>query len=235
MVRKVTLVLQQHKRKFALSFVRAAQPRSPCWWEKRWANSENVTRGDIAPPLISHRHGLVRDAHHPSTFDAGRRAGLEVITVGELSLTTINCNPQKWRCVMPGKQDRAKPITGGMGEPAMKLRAWKDTWRADPAIGKAGELSLIPSRLCTSPGQHDRVIPVSADVGEPATNLWPWETSPHFLSVLWWRGWGNDALHLAINAWTRWKSWAIFTRVEAVSLTTSSCNTREIPSFTSPG
>lgn len=59
---------------------------------------------------------------HQSTAEAGGKAGLEVIRVGELPLFPISYNSQEIRpCTSSGQHNRANPVGRGVGELALKL------------------------------------------------------------------------------------------------------------------
>lgn len=157
-------------------------------------------RGRLSPNLHL-PHSDMGWGEMPSPFlpiyqsgGAGGRAGPVVIRSRELSPAPTSCNTLENRpCTPPEQLNRAHPISGGVGEPALKW-AWyrcyggirrgelpspityqclKHGRRAGPVVIRRGAPSLTPT-ICNSlesrpcpPGQHNRANPVSGGLDEP--------------------------------------------------------------------
>lgn len=82
------------------------------WMKAEVSQPENVSMGDLAPPLICRMVAWVGERSPPLiNFSRGEGVHPEVIRVQELPLLPISCSTEESRCcTLPGQHNRADPV-----------------------------------------------------------------------------------------------------------------------------
>lgn len=96
------------------------------WMKAEVSQPENVSMGDLAPPLICRMVAWVGE-RSPPLINFSRDEGVrpEVIRVQELPLLPISCSTEESRrCTLPGQHNRADPVYRDVNASALKLWAW---------------------------------------------------------------------------------------------------------------